>query len=205
MTCPVSSPTSWLHVDLNPRFRPCSPPCLPHGVGGAASAVHAAPRDLPREFCISSILSSSPLPLLPPELNPQQISELNLERVLEAFGASWPCGQRQGELWSHSLEALTPAPCRAGWAPLGCGKAWEGASARGREEGREPGTPPITISPLCPTPSGSTEADQGLPGKQGDWKMAAHGTPGCPRGKECILLARRRAPRFSCYLTPPLS
>lgn len=182
LSSPVSSPTSWLRVDLNPRFRPCSPLCPPHGVWGAASAVQAAPRDVPREFCIGSILWSSSLPLLRPELNPQQISELNLARVLEAFCASWPCGQRQGELWSHSLEALTPAPFRAGWDPLGCGKAWEGASAWGREEGRKPGTPPITISLLCPTPSGSTEADQGLPGKHGDWKMAAHGIPQASQG-----------------------
>lgn len=50
------------------------------------------PQDLPQEPCISSILSSSPLPpfpLPPPELNPQQISELSLESVLEAFGELW--------------------------------------------------------------------------------------------------------------------
>lgn len=29
----------------------------------------------------------SPFPFLPPELNPQQTSDLNLERGLEAFGA----------------------------------------------------------------------------------------------------------------------
>lgn len=37
-------------------------------------------------------------PLLPPELNPQQVSELNLEWGLEAFGARRPCGWRPGEL-----------------------------------------------------------------------------------------------------------
>lgn len=52
-------------------------------------------------------LKLSLFPLLSPEHNPQQI---NLECGLEAFGARFPCGQRQGEMSSYSLEVLSSAP-----------------------------------------------------------------------------------------------
>lgn len=54
--------------------------CLSNPSGSALRALY---RQHPLDFLFSLFFH-----LLPPELNPQQISELNLQRVLEAFGAS---------------------------------------------------------------------------------------------------------------------
>lgn len=79
MTCPVSSPTKWLNLDLNQDVGsavPASPLHGPLSEQPLGSVLRALYQQHP--FGLSLL---PPFPLLCPELNPQQISELNLERA----------------------------------------------------------------------------------------------------------------------------
>lgn len=55
------------------------------------------------------------------------------------------CGQRQGKLWSHSLEALPPAPCNTARDPLAVAHClhplphdWQGTTIRTQVLSRHP-------------------------------------------------------------------
>lgn len=74
MTCPVSSSTKWLNLDLNPGFRLYSPPPQLQGCGKSCrcclstplgSALRALYQQHPLDFLFSLLFHS-----LPPELNP---------------------------------------------------------------------------------------------------------------------------------------
>lgn len=128
MTCPVLSATKGLKLDLNTRFRLGCPHCPPLWCGRSSHSCLSSPsgsalRALYQQHPLS--LFFSPLfPLPPAELNPQQISELNLERVLEAFGAIQPCGHIPWRLSCPHPAGLARIPWL--WAGPGKGSAQGG-------------------------------------------------------------------------------
>lgn len=118
-----------------------------------------------------------PFPLLSPELNPQQISELNLERRLRLLVPGGLVGR--GRVSCHHIPWRFSHQLPAGLAgSFGYGKGLGG---------RRSGTP-IPIFRLPPTPAGSkgaSEESRGLPGRQGSGRWLQNLPQATPRIRGC--------------------